>query len=248
MRTSLCPKCGASYELHPLNPKSQELCPACRNEASWGDIRRELAKAAVQSGASKSGAHMAHGPATLVPREPARAAGAFRAASAGRSVFSPREGAAVLVARHNPFGANTAEVALARRPILGSSLDRPHSLGRVELNARPVAVPLQTSKAMPGSETALTMDKVAPQLRDVPVAAISAPAVAPVAEVAPQLAPLNFALPVLGAQGFDAVAPVPAPSGFGLAAAQPALGGMGFALGLPADKPGMIEMPNTCGG
>lgn len=45
MRELICPKCGAGYERHPLDPAHQELCPACRNKASWDDIRAELADA-----------------------------------------------------------------------------------------------------------------------------------------------------------------------------------------------------------
>lgn len=45
MREVICPKCGASYEQHPLEPAHQELCPACRNKASWDEIREELANA-----------------------------------------------------------------------------------------------------------------------------------------------------------------------------------------------------------
>lgn len=45
MHELICPKCGASYQRHPLEPAHQELCPACRNRASWEDIRAELAKA-----------------------------------------------------------------------------------------------------------------------------------------------------------------------------------------------------------
>lgn len=46
MREFTCPKCGAAYEKHPLDPSAQELCPSCRNKASWEDIRSELANAA----------------------------------------------------------------------------------------------------------------------------------------------------------------------------------------------------------
>lgn len=45
MHEMICPKCGVSYERHPLDPAHQELCPACRNRASWEDIRAELANA-----------------------------------------------------------------------------------------------------------------------------------------------------------------------------------------------------------
>lgn len=45
MREVICPKCGAKYEQHPLDQAHQELCPACRNKASWDDIRDELANA-----------------------------------------------------------------------------------------------------------------------------------------------------------------------------------------------------------
>lgn len=45
MREFICPKCGSAYEKHPLDPSAQELCPSCRNQASWEDIRTELDKA-----------------------------------------------------------------------------------------------------------------------------------------------------------------------------------------------------------
>lgn len=57
MRELICPKCGAGYERHPLDSAHHELCPACRNKASWDDIRAQLAYAAKlkMSGLSDSG-------------------------------------------------------------------------------------------------------------------------------------------------------------------------------------------------
>lgn len=49
MNVCNCPKCKAPYERHPLDPVAQELCPACRNAASWDEIKDMLAAASSQS-------------------------------------------------------------------------------------------------------------------------------------------------------------------------------------------------------
>lgn len=48
MNVCNCPKCKAPYERHPLDPVAQELCPACRNAASWDEIKEMLAAASRQ--------------------------------------------------------------------------------------------------------------------------------------------------------------------------------------------------------
>lgn len=59
MDTACCPKCGLLYELHPLMPSAQELCPVCRNKASWDEIRKELDAAGIEK--SKSAAKAGEG-------------------------------------------------------------------------------------------------------------------------------------------------------------------------------------------
>ena len=45
MNILTCPRCGSQYEQHPLTLAAQELCPACRNEVSWDEIKTVLAAA-----------------------------------------------------------------------------------------------------------------------------------------------------------------------------------------------------------
>lgn len=71
MSKLICPKCGASYEQHPLDPSFQELCPSCRNKASWEEIRGELANAA-----KLKSANLAKTPISAPPRQAAARAGA----------------------------------------------------------------------------------------------------------------------------------------------------------------------------
>ncbi|MDL2307422.1 hypothetical protein LJC48_05280 [Desulfovibrio sp. OttesenSCG-928-C06] len=63
MLSMTCPKCHSKYERHPLTPAAQELCPACRNAASWDEIKNALAAAASAAPAEVAeSAQAAHAP------------------------------------------------------------------------------------------------------------------------------------------------------------------------------------------
>ncbi|MDL2314477.1 hypothetical protein LJC36_05805 [Desulfovibrio sp. OttesenSCG-928-C14] len=183
MHILTCPKCGSQYERHPLNPQAQELCPACRNAASWNEIHRVLAEAAGREAVSPVSPVS---PVSVVESGSDRAfAGAFVQTSEHEELETLEAGAPrpLRAASASPFFGRRAFASLRRAPAAGASSD-------AELESSGWEVvrfdsPLASAKAEPAA-TALSGAQAAPaESAQAPGAALlaeateSAPAAAP---------------------------------------------------------------------